>query len=171
VKVTPGTQSLILAGEPTRLGGRSGSALDEALGVITNGASLNRVTIVASRPDSAVLLLRADYSPRTGTTPLASRSVAPKLVAQDTDPDAVADAVADADVEASPSSSGALVPVSTSPRPPATVARSSNRDSYGNLRQVNHPQGNFAYLTPVEQYARTQRSLDAAPGAQIDVHA
>jgi len=61
MKIAPGTQSLILAGE--RAGGRGApSLLSDAMDLVASGANLKRVTLVASQPDSTVVLLRADYA-------------------------------------------------------------------------------------------------------------
>jgi hypothetical protein len=61
MKIAPGTQSLILAGE--RANGRgSPSLLSDAMDLVASGANLKRLTLVASQPDSTVVLLRADYA-------------------------------------------------------------------------------------------------------------
>jgi hypothetical protein len=61
MKIALGTQSLILAGE--RAGARSSpSLLSDAMDLVASGANLKRVTLVASQPDSTVVLLRADYA-------------------------------------------------------------------------------------------------------------
>jgi hypothetical protein len=54
VKVTPSNQSLILAGEPP---------FDQTARLVASGTALKRVTILAGRPDAAVVV-QADYFSR-----------------------------------------------------------------------------------------------------------
>jgi hypothetical protein len=61
VNVIPSNQTLILAGERGTRGAVGGSVLQ-------------RVTIVASRPDDTLLYLRADYSANSSTAEYAERA-------------------------------------------------------------------------------------------------
>jgi len=61
VKVIPSNQTLLLANEREKSGGRPTTALVRALGNAADEAVLKRVTIVASRPDDTLVYLQADY--------------------------------------------------------------------------------------------------------------
>jgi hypothetical protein len=63
VRITPSNQSLILAGEPTGARGAADPFLDQAARLVASGADLKRVTILASRPNSTVVV-QADYFSR-----------------------------------------------------------------------------------------------------------
>jgi hypothetical protein len=142
VKVTPSNQTLILAGERVGTGGRPAS-------------TLQRVTIVAARPDATVLYLRADYTPHTDARPaLPARNL----------PDEQADSVIDANTDTVPlSSGGALVSSSTPTRNALVSIGPGRRDAYGNLPTANRA---------VEQYASTQRiQIDGSEPVRVDVHA
>jgi hypothetical protein len=87
VKVAPSNQTLILAGErapaagmsavglsrPAGLSGPAGLALPAGLsrpaGSPGNDPVLQRLTIVAARPDSTMVYLRADYAAGDGSAP------------------------------------------------------------------------------------------------------
>jgi hypothetical protein len=80
VKVTPSHQTLILAGEysPAR---RSTPPFGGAV-TASAGAGLTRLTVVAARADSSLVLLRADYFPEqspTGGALLPASLAAPNL--------------------------------------------------------------------------------------------
>jgi hypothetical protein len=57
-----GHQSLVLAGEYLPAGGVAADAAGTGLALPSGGAILQRVTLVATQPDSTVVLLRADYA-------------------------------------------------------------------------------------------------------------
>lgn len=75
VKVTPSNQTLILASERGASGGFSTPVLRNAAGEST----LQRVTIIASRPDDTLVYLQADYS--TTTEPSARALPSPSSAA------------------------------------------------------------------------------------------
>jgi hypothetical protein len=75
VKVTPSNQTLILASERGASGGFSTPVLRNAAGEST----LQRVTILASRPDDTLVYLQADYS--TTTEPSARALPSPSSAA------------------------------------------------------------------------------------------
>ena len=60
MKITPGNQSLILAGEPSGARGGADTLLTQAAQLVASGAELKRVTILAAHPDSTVVV-QADY--------------------------------------------------------------------------------------------------------------
>jgi hypothetical protein len=62
VKVTPGNQTLILASERGPAAGMPARALSQSVPSRATDAVLQRITIVAARPDSTVVYLRADYA-------------------------------------------------------------------------------------------------------------
>jgi hypothetical protein len=147
VKVTPSNQTLILANERPGLSGKSSMTLDQALNTAP-GSVLQRVTIVAARPDTTLLYLRADYSSQTdspSTPPDDSIAV-----------DERADTIARTDA-------GTLVASSTPSRNSLMAQNIARRDTYGNPQTMNRA---------VEQYASTQRILvDGAEPVRVDVHA
>jgi hypothetical protein len=147
VKVTPSNQTLILANERP---GMPGAAANRALYIDASGSVLKRVTIVAQRPDSTRIVLRADYG---------------------SEDDAAAGSAADAPRASAP----AAVTKALVPRPPlrSTDARDGvPRDAYGNPLPATHYTKVSSYLAPVDQYARTQRMLADTPQAALgDVHA
>lgn len=63
MKIVPSNQTLILAGESGMSGGFQTRALRNAGG----DAVLQRVTVLASRPDDTLIYLRADYSSLAGS--------------------------------------------------------------------------------------------------------
>jgi hypothetical protein len=71
VKVTPGNQSLILAGEPSGARGGADSLLDHAVRLVASGAELKRVMILAAHPNSTVVV-QADYFSRQEYAPAAA---------------------------------------------------------------------------------------------------
>jgi len=79
VKVTPASQSLILAGEPGP-GARPNSLFGQASQLVASGAALKRVTILAARPDATVVV-QADYFSRddvpSANSQLAVEHIAP----------------------------------------------------------------------------------------------
>jgi hypothetical protein len=149
VKVHPSNQTLILANERPNSDTKSSQMLDEAWGAAASGSSLQRITIVAARPDTSFLYLRADYASQSNaTTPGASAS----------EP---AEGIDDGPASAAPSSSrGALVSLPV-PARYASIGAAAQRDAYGNSPTMN---------PAVEQYARTQRILTQA-SAYVDVYA
>jgi hypothetical protein len=71
VKITPSNQSLILAGEPSGARGGVNTFLDQAARLVAPGAELKRVTILAARPNSTVVV-QADYFSRAEYAPVKS---------------------------------------------------------------------------------------------------
>jgi hypothetical protein len=72
VKVTPSNQSLILAGEPSGAPGGADTLLTQAARLVAAGADLKRVTILAARPNSTVVV-QADYFSRDEHSPVGSQ--------------------------------------------------------------------------------------------------
>jgi hypothetical protein len=140
MKVIPNNQTLILAGERGHGGGPR-----TALGQPTDGSSgsvLKTVTIMTALPDTTLVYLRADYSPRANSSPRtdapSSRSVA---VATPRNPTSIYTGSGGA---------GNGLPGPT-------------RDAHGNLR---------AQSRDVGLYAQTQLLLTStAETAHVDVHA
>jgi hypothetical protein len=164
VKVTPSNQTLILASERPGSGARSGTPLDRALNDASVGAVLKRVTIVAARPDTTVVYLRADYSSEADKAPAKqdppSGNAAPPLLPRIS----AAPQTGSPAAETAAIPSGALVALAKSP--------GAQRDAYGNLQPANRDAAVSSSLPPAEQYARTQRILTEAPlTARIDVRA
>jgi hypothetical protein len=160
VKVTPNNQTLILASERGAAGGRSNAKLDSDfdLDTASTGAVLKRVTIVAARPDTTLLYLRADYSSQSDA-------------ATDATPSYPADADAQTASDEATTAGSALV-ATTAPRQSLMAASGVQRDSYGNIQGSKRDTGFASYLSPTDQYARTQRILSDEPEyAHIDVHA
>ena len=60
VKILPGNQALILAGEPAGRRSAGDTLLEQASRLVTGSADLKRVTIMSARPDSTVVV-QADY--------------------------------------------------------------------------------------------------------------
>jgi hypothetical protein len=60
VKIVPSNQTLILAGEPAGRRGAADALFEQASRLVPGGAELKRVTILAARSDSTVVV-RADY--------------------------------------------------------------------------------------------------------------
>ncbi len=157
MKVTPSNQTLILASE--RRGAVAPPANSTGQAAASAGSSLQRVTIVAARPDTTVVYLQAARSEEddAGTSlptvfkPRASTS----LAKQASNPGMFETG------GQSVSSSTALVPQRS-----ATASRGTSGNASGS------GSGFSAYVNPVEQYARTQRILADNPRVQqIDVHA
>jgi hypothetical protein len=113
------------------------------LGLATNGAILKRVTAVVSRPDDTLVWLRAEYGVAAGQGDPGSETQ---------------------------QGSGALLPV-------RTAAQHLSADAgtvLGDVGYSRSPSRGAAssYLSPTEQYARTQASLADAPrGTVINVRA
>jgi len=125
VKIIPSNQTLILASER-----RPASAPDVRS---SSETVLQRVTIVAARPDTTLVYLQADYAPQT-----AARDVVPQTYDD-----------------------------RTPAKSPSATGGSGNPHGYAPDTTLT------AYLSPTEQYARTQRLLtNPNMGPQyIDVHA
>ncbi len=62
MKVTPSNQTLILASERGRSGGAPAAGLARVLRDSAVDGVLQRVTILAARPDSTLVYLQADYA-------------------------------------------------------------------------------------------------------------
>jgi hypothetical protein len=122
VKVVPSNQTLILAGERAPRSGPSGTlrdvpretpgdarsaTLERALGIGSSDAQLQRVTIVASRPDAGFVYLQADYS-SGDTSASGTGSGAGTATATGTA------------IAAAPGPGTALVPLTKSNTPPAS---------------------------------------------------
>jgi hypothetical protein len=92
------------------------------MGAAARGSILTRVTVLAARPDSSVVMMRADYSPRTG---------------------------ADGALEAAPqkNSAGALVPLPVAARSLPVLARNIGRKGISSYlkptEQYARTQGRF----------------------------
>ena len=79
MKVTPQNQTLILAGEREhRVPPRSPLAL--ALPDDSSGSVLKTVTIMTALPDTTLVYMRADYSPRSDASSARSVATAPRPV-------------------------------------------------------------------------------------------
>jgi hypothetical protein len=148
VKVDSRNQTLILASE------RRGPS-DKSTGVAAG--ALKRASIAASQADADVVYVTSRSSKAPAKNALSSPA-------------------ADESPGTSPTSGtsglGALVSLSraaSTSLSPAAVDE-SGRDPYGNQQRSARDGGGLSsYLSPVEQYARTQRNLSAAPSAYIDV--
>jgi hypothetical protein len=140
------------------LGTKSSTMLDDALNAASTGSVIKRVTIVATRPDTSFLYVRADYSSQTDTY---ARPLPPSYATTPDEQDIVVDTAT-----AAPRGGGALVPSSVPARNAlvvGSISSTANRDAYGNFQSMNRS---------VEQYARTQRILaDPSEPARVDVHA
>ena len=157
MKVTPSNQTLILASE--RRGAVASSANSTGKAATSTAPVVQRVTIVAARPDTSVVYLQAADSAEddAGTSlptvyePRASTSLAKQ-----------ASSAGILETEAqSVSSSTALVLQRSATAPRGTSGNASGSGS-----------GFSSYVNPVEQYSRTQRILPDTPRVQqIDVHA
>jgi hypothetical protein len=149
VKITPSNQTLILAGD--RRGAAASSADSTAKSAAPNRSVLQRVTIVAARPDTTVLYLQADYSAAGDSGTARSALAAGSPGAQGA------------------SASTAVVAQQRTTSPSQALVGASRTS-------VSHPIGSgsgfSSYVPPAEQYARTQRILADSPRVpQIDVHA
>ena len=146
MKVAPGNQTLILAGEP--LPARydaSGAAASSRVGGSASGparVATQHVTVIAAQPGSTVLVVNGGYGAavtqlRTG---VAAAGV-PKAAV-----------------------------TSTAAQFTGGQSTVGSRDSYGNPSERTTSTLS-AYLQPAEQYARTQRNLQSASSpAHLDVH-
>lgn len=138
--MTSSNQTLILAGE------RAPPRSNEAAG---SGAVLQRVTMMAARPDDTLVFVRADYSSGSDYAYTYSNSNAASSASAGSTGAAEPSLIADASVATSSGSGTGGTAVI-----PLTMSRSmlpvSSRDPYGNSRTSNRS---------VEQYARTQRIL------------
>lgn len=173
MKITPSNQTLILAGERRGQGAASGNSPGKAVANSTPaGSVLQRVTIVAARPDTTVVYLRADYSPATTGASDSGVTYVPRNASRPALPGAGDAAL------------GSESPTSANTSLPTTAGRSSGtslvlrpvgatRDAYGNsVSSSSTTPGISSYLHPAEQYAQTQRILGITPRVpQIDVHA
>ncbi len=149
MKITPSNQTLILASD--RRGAAASSANSTAKSAAPNGSVLQRVTIVAARPDTTVLYLQADYSAAGDSGTARSTLTAGSPGAQ------------------SASASTALVAHRTASQSPALVGASRGATV---SHTIGSGSGFSSYVPPAEQYARTQRILADSPRVpQIDVHA
>jgi hypothetical protein len=147
VKVDSRNQTLILASERLGVNGQPTG---------TAAGALKRASIAASQADADVVYVTARSS-KPPAKELPSNATADETVAVGpTNATAGAGALV-----ARPRATGAsLIP---------SVASDAGRDPYGNQQRPARDGGLSSYLSPVEQYARTQRNLAAAPSAYIDV--
>jgi hypothetical protein len=174
MKVSAANQSLILASDgPT--GGKppasSSQSSRAASGGGTAASALQRLTVVAELPDSTVVTVHADYGGQAGAVTFSNSSNhSDRVVSTQTPSAAHAAATAGTDTTASTSTStstsasaSALVELS-SPAYNSLLRDSDNsRDSVGNPHTSNEH---------VALYARTQRTVSAAPSSSlVDVHA
>jgi hypothetical protein len=148
VKVDSRNQTLILASE------RRGAS-DKSTGAAAG--ALKRASIAASQADADVVYVtsRSSKFVRDGLS-AASASAAETVTAPAPSPTSAGGAL----VSFSRAAGTSLV---------ASGAEASGRDTYGNQQRPARDTGLSSYLSPVEQYARTQRNLSAAPSAHIDV--
>ena len=165
MKVTPSNQTLILASERRGSGIRGGAAPTETS---STGAVLQRVTIVASQPDSTVLYLRADYATPAG-------SGASNGTAEPTDADFAEFSAGVARNLIGSASAGHPEIRAASTRSFLVVGAQNDhplRDGYGNALSSRRDAAITSHLPPAEQYAQTQRLVGiASPVQRIDVHA
>lgn len=140
VKVTPSNQTLILASERRTSGAKSSTALDQAVTAASKGGTLKRVTIVAGAPNSSVVYVSADYA-------------------------TLQDASASHEQSAAVASSGVAA------RNVGLAAFSAGTSAaFGDSHQNTGGSQISAFLSPVEQYAQTQRRASgASQAALIDV--
>lgn len=140
MNLTAAGQSLLRAGEHFGSGSKPSSPIGEALSVITNGASLKRVTLVAGPADASVVLVRADYSAPAESAPQG--------------------AVADSPQPSAPE------PIDVS----WTEVGGDAAPTAGELTTISRPPGGAGNFNPVWQYARTQAGVRADPrGLHLDV--
>ena len=133
-------QSLLRASEPFASSGKLSSPIGEALSVITSGASLKRVTLLAEQADASVVLVRADYSAPSESPSSGVSSERPPRLTQD--------------------------PIDVS----WTDVAGDGGSAGGELTIASRPAGGSAYFNPLWQYARTQAGLRADPrGVNLDV--
>jgi len=120
------------------------------MGLAAKSALSTRVTLVAARPDAALVLLRADDSSRSGATN-----------------DALTVSREDAGPEAPRNNDAELVSTSESVQSvlPGTVPKNADARFAARNRGAS-------YLSPAAKYARTQGSVGEAPkGIHVDVRA
>jgi hypothetical protein len=71
VKISPSNQTLILASERQVKGNKTSSGnLSRALDAVATGGTLQRLTIVAARPDDELVYVQADFASRSDRTDL-----------------------------------------------------------------------------------------------------
>jgi len=146
VKVTPANQTLILASDRRGAANKPATALGKT--PATGGSVLQRVTIVAARPDDTLIYVSADYAQALGVAGTQTAAYAGRTYA----------------APGGASRSNAVAAVAPT--------SSSARDNFGNLVSRNLGSTLTSYLKPAEQYARTQRMLSDVPRVQqIDVYA
>jgi hypothetical protein len=146
VKVDSRNQTLILASERRVVG-------DKSTG--TAAGALKRASIAAAQTDAEVVYVTS-RSGRPSSKDAASAAAASE--SQSTQSPGGTSSVG-ALVALSRAGASSLVPVSTD----------AGRDPYGNQQRPARDGGLSSYLSPVEQYARTQRNLSAAASSSIDV--
>jgi hypothetical protein len=146
VKITPSTQTLILASDRRGSSNLTGAASASKAGA--TGSVLSRVTIVATQPDAGVVYLRADYSPD------AADAIG--------GPSNYGDRASGVSGRTVAGVSSASTAVAVRPQTSSVVTRATR----------NSANTSFLNLKPTEQYAFTQRLLTAAPALQsIDEYA
>jgi hypothetical protein len=152
LKIASANQALILAGDRSAPAGRPGVAADGALSLFADDATLRRVTIVAARADSGLILWQGDYATAIASD---SRSARPRHESQPTIDVTVTDlepAAVGASLVAPPGASNALPAAQFGM--PATDAL--HPDEHGNIAATR---GGYASArSPVDLYARTQRT-------------
>jgi hypothetical protein len=142
LKITPSNQSLILAGETTRSGAGRMSLLDQASSLVAGGGALQRVTIMAARPDTTVVV-QADYYPREDE-PASS----PALLEQ---------------------SSSNTLPVLSAPAASSALTVADTDFASTDAETLSRPTAISFYMNPVQLYTRTQRGLGSSKAALLDV--
>jgi hypothetical protein len=147
VKITPSSQTLILAGE--RRGSSNPTGATSASKAGATGSRLSRLTIVATQPDTSVVYLRADYSPDGG------------------------DAIGGSITYGGPSSGTAITAraqtsnaVGSAPRALANPSYPVTSSHTGAANVSRTSSSSFLNLKPTEQYAFTQRILNTGPVVQ-----
>jgi hypothetical protein len=150
VKVSPRNQTLILASERRVQGDKSsGGTLGQALDAASNGGVLKRLTIVATRPDTELVYVHADYADAASPASASSTSSGTSVV---------------------PTANQALAgAVSATFESAASSTALTSRDSSGNIQSHRRDGGLSSYLRPVDQYARTQRNWSAPASVGLDV--
>lgn len=142
MNITAGASSLLLAGEQLRASGKPGSPIGEALSALTNGATLQRVTLLAEQPDATVVLVRADYSAAADSPPAAASAAQAKRITQE--------------------------PIDVS----WTEVEADAGPQGGQVISARLPAGTSTYFNPLWQYTRIQAGLGADPrGAHLDLRA
>ncbi len=108
--------------------------------MITSGATLKRVTLLAEQPDASVVLVRADNSAAAESLPLSASPAPPKRIAQE--------------------------PIDVN----WTEVDGDSGPSGTQMTAVSRGSGGSAHFNPLWQYTRTQAGFSADPkGVHVDV--